>query len=599
MLRWLTKRHKEVAPRKRWRERLTIGLLLNTTVLTAILCASLTVGYYALDVLRNNKLADIWAIMFLELEHEGTELTRRLTKIGAESDFNLKDADAVLEVDKVGALKTISGGLSDVHALDVFGIKSPEVLQDLPTVTVWSRAGERYLVRYEKDTTGEKNDRLYLRKIRPKILALRPAHPVGESALYLVSREGDLLYSSDEKITSFNYSQQPLVQHFIRAPIKQGQFEIAGAGGKVSYGFFTEMPESNLILFSELSKSVALGPIRQIEIRFVLVLVGILALVGLLMQVSLSKIVTPLRELAFIAGKVASGNFDVSPQSSGFGEMMQLNAAFSSMTTGLKARDLRLALLMEEQKEKFRLAGELAIAKRIQENLLPDAPIPRESGLVISAAYVAATECAGDWYHYSFNKVTGETIVVLADVSGHGAGSSVFTAIIAGIFEECRARTKDRFDIEEFLKNVNQVIFKLGRQQWHATMLIARYILGKSELDLVSAGHPMPFLKGKVTGTASVLLPPTSVLGLQAEFKAQVHKREFFSGDSILLFTDGLVEARDRRSKMFSRRRVRDSLQDSPAETGEILNKVLNSWKKYCDGAEQDDDVCIIVMRAA
>ena len=581
----------------KWRSRLTVSQVLTWVSVVSILTASLVAGYYALNVLYQNKLADTWAIMYLELEHEGTLLVRGLNKASIGLGAADSSGDAKLAVKPNGDVESLSGSLNGRLALKDLGVDSPKSLSGLPPINVLSFGGENYLTKYEQNSALDQLGYLSLRKVESKYFQLKPARPASDGALFLMSREGRLLFTNDTSVTEVNVGRRAIVQQFIKAPIKQGQFEIKSPSGDALYGFFAEVPQTNLVLFSEVKKAAAMAPLRQIVLRFFAVLLGILVVVTIILQLPLAKLTAPMRELAELAVSVGEGNFDVSPKLQGFGEITVLSTAFSSMANGLIERDRRVTALMREQTEKMRLAGELAIAKRIQENLLPAAPLPEECGLALAASYVAAAECAGDWYHYAYNPINNETVMVIADVSGHGAGSSVFTAIIAGVFEEYRSRSDALFDIEGFVAKTNIVMHRLGKRQWHATMMAARYVKGSDNLDVVMAGHPLPFFRTP-KGMANVVFPASQALGLDPEFKVVLHKVPFGMGSSLLVFTDGLVEAANPANKMYGRKKIKEQYQRGPDVPHQALEELIDNWKTYLDGTPPNDDVCVIAMKA-
>lgn len=318
-----------------------------------------------------------------------------------------------------------------------------------------------------------------------------------------------------------------------------------------------------------------------------------------LLQIPLMRITAPVRELANIALNVGKGQFDVNPTLKGFGELHVLTSAFSSMATGLVERDKRVAMLMREQADKARLESELAIARRIQENLLPNKDLPKEAGLLVAAEYISAAECAGDWYHFAYNPSLRETIVVIADVCGHGAGSSMFTAIIAGLFEEYRGRVHAPFDLEGFALKTNAVINQLGREQWHATMLLVRYVADSGVMDILLAGHPRPFIK---LSDEKQKLPPiatSGALGMSVVFTPSVQQVPFPKGSTLLAYTDGLTEATNSKKVMFGRKRVRDSVFEGKGEPRVALPRLIDGWRGFLGEATPEDDVCVILMRAA
>jgi serine phosphatase RsbU (regulator of sigma subunit) len=582
------------------RERASLRFIMTWTNIISILAASLIAGYYALTLLYQNKLSDTWAIMFLELEHQGTLLTERLSTIASTREADAI-SDAVFRVPDGKTLMVEQGAFGKDTSLADFNLDGPSLPRDMPAITVLAHSGEAYLARIDQaGTKGER--RLVLRKVAPTNFEVRPAPPASQGALYLLTREGKLLYTSDQTITDVNAVDRMLVQRFIKVPIKQGQMELTSPDGEDFYGFFAEIPKTNIVMFSEIKRSAAMAPVKKIIGRFLAVLTLILVGAVVLLQLPLSKITGPVRELAHMATSVGQGRFDVNPSIKGFGELSVLTKAFSSMASGLVERDRQVAALMQEEAEKGRMEGELAIARRIQENLLPERPLPSEAGLIIASEYISAGECAGDWYHYAYNAKKQETVVVIADVSGHGAGASVFTAVIAGLFDEFRNRDDRPFNMSEFAKSTNDVIFRLGKMQWHATMMIARFVATEPVLDLLLAGHPPPLLRTGLDGETGAISPPlrgSPVLGSSLDFKPTLRQVPFPKGSSLLTYTDGLTEAANAAGKMYLRRRVRETFLKGSGDPREALALLMEDWRGFLVSETPNDDVCVIALRAA
>lgn len=410
-----------------FRQRLTLTTAVCWSVAFAILLAGFLVGYYAVTSLYQNKLIDTWAIMFLELEQQGTRLQEALGKATPQNEA----VDVLFEEGGDGALKPIQGAIGKTLYPKDFGFEGARIAKVLPSVTFVTWAGELFLLSRE-----DSNAKLIrLKKVQPATLRnVFGRRDSQDASLYMVSKEGRLIYSGDSTILETNFLKKTLVQKFIGAPLTHGQLEFKNAEGILYYGFFREIPHSNVIMFSEIEQAKALMSLRTFIYKFILALAAIIASVILLLQYPLIKITRPLRELAALATRVGQGEFSVKPVSVGFGEVSQVSRAFTAMIDGLVTRDRSIQDLMKEQVEKHRIEGELRLAQSIQSNLLPLQNLPESSGIDLKAAYIPATECAGDWYGYHYNPETDESIVAIADVSGHGFGSALFTAIIAGLF---------------------------------------------------------------------------------------------------------------------------------------------------------------------
>lgn len=585
--------------RKQASSGMSLRALLTWTTVISVLTASLIAGYYAFTLLYKNKLNDTWAIMFLELEQQGNLFSDKLSNL-KKSKKIANSEDAELLVDAVGIIEVVSGPFGSDLNLSDFNITEEKSLTDMQAISVFQHAGEAFLV--TSAVVEGNSNRLKLRKIPQKIFQITPAPPASQGVIYLLTREGRVLYASDSNITELNVISRPLVQKFIAAPISQGQLEYEDSENRSLYGFFSEIPGSNIIMFSEVYQSTAMAPVKKIVVQFLSVLLLILIGVIVLLQLPLSKIIAPVRDLVQMAKMVGHGKFDVKPRSQGFGELSILNTAFSDMAKGLVDRDQRVSALMKEQVEKVRLERELDIARRIQENLLPLVALPKESKVEIAAEYISAAECAGDWYHYFYDPINKETVVVVADVSGHGAGSSMFTAVIAGLFDDSRCSAVGSFDLAMFAKKANDVIYRLGRQNWHASMVMLKFSNVKETLDILLAGHPPPLIKLGAKGSIDARktpFPGSTLLGTSLEFKPLLREIQFPSGSAVMVYTDGLTEALNPKGNAFSRRRVHSSFVEGGTSPRDTMAHLLQNWRDHVSNHDLIDDVCVVTLSAS
>jgi sigma-B regulation protein RsbU (phosphoserine phosphatase) len=358
-------------------------------------------------------------------------------------------------------------------------------------------------------------------------------------------------------------------------------------------------------MFSEVEKRTIIASIYEVLTRFILVLAGIIVATLLVMQLPLRKVTRPLREMTNLALKLGQGDFSVRMASEAYGELRILSRAFTTMTENLIQRDDSIRRLMIEHDLKVRMEGELEIARKIQGNLLPEGKIPPNSGLEIVATYQPAGECAGDWYNYFFNDSVNESIVVIVDVSGHGAGSSMFTAMVAALFEQYKNAGDGHFPTEDFLKGANRVIYRLGKKAWHATITIVRHVKGSEKLEVFFGGHTAAFFFGgkdsaEKSPKGKKLQKGSQPLGISEEFPIVSEEYDFPPGTRLLLYTDGLTEARNHADKSWGEKALRDvfvSSRKRPLQ--QSLLEILGQWETFRDGRGLLDDACVILLRAA
>jgi serine phosphatase RsbU (regulator of sigma subunit) len=592
-----------------WLKRQSLSSLLLMMVLSGIILASTVIGSYGINTLYENKLRDTWAIMFLELEQRGNTLSRKIqTYPFAGNDAKKSGMTKTPNVLKFGSdntLKSILGNMPSTMNLKELGLKSNSLNSPWNVLQIH---GIEYLAKIVDAQNGSKllkqklgkGQYLFLWKLKIAQWLKNADNAPDETVTYTFTREGKLLYTNRSNITTANFANRPLVQNFIKNPIAQGQTEYKTSTDESMYGFFQEVPNTNVITMVETSKYVALGAIKKIITRSVIVLLIVLVLSALFIQWPLKYTIGPIRELVENSARIAKGEFGIKTKNAGFGELKVLADTFDDMSTNLLKRDEEIKLLMIEQQEKVRLEKEIAIASSIQNNLLPQESLPIESGIELAATYIPAEECAGDWYQHYFDKSENETIIAMSDVSGHGAGSSMFTAIIASVFEQTKQMTGP-FNMGKFADSVCNSIFSIGKGGWHSTSIIIRHKHDKEELDLLFCGHPFPFVKYPDGSEfkSSFVNGRSNILGLTEKANPKAVTIPFPKGSCLFMYTDGLTEAENPKGKQFGVREIRKILEKQDSSPKQLISELENSWNKYRDGVKADDDICMISMRAS
>lgn len=585
-----------------WFASMNISLLLSLGVGLSVLGASLVVGFFAFRLLREHKMTDTWAIMFLELERQGMILSDSLAasiKLGQRPD-----AEYIWNSHS-HRLELVSGPLPRRLQLKDLGMEPEALSVQWPDLMVIQIDGEKFLAQSRQESLLARSQMISLWSLNSKVFSrLLGAKSSRSGNIYIMTREGRVIASTSSSITVANVAGRPLVQQFIRSPLTRGEMEFRASSGEEMFGFFYEIPRSNILLFSEVEKSAVVAAIYKALSQFLMILGGIIATTLLVMQLPLRRVTGPLKEMASLALKLGQGDFSVRTSGSAFGELQILSNAFTTMTENLIARDESIRRLMREHDLKVRMEGELEIARQIQGNLLPDSKISRESGLEVEAIYLPAGECAGDWYSHHYNPKSGESVLVIVDVSGHGAGSSMFTAMIAGLFHQYKERLEDHFPVVEFTQSANKVIGGLGKGAWHATMTIITHRKGSSKIDVLFAGHTPAFYyhgsdKTKASSVGKMLQKGSQPLGLINDFQIVTGQYDFPSGSGLILYTDGLTEAKNRSGKMWGTRSLREAfVAGRYRRTDQNLREILDLWEDFRNGEPLHDDACVVMVRA-
>lgn len=588
--------------------RITISRWITGIVIAGFLVATAALGYMALSILSENKRRDFWAMIFMTAEIRGSQISRALQQAAGMNDPEIRSRPAAV-------LKAMPDGTF----LVVWGAGSGDRLQPAElklqgtsmrarySLLSWkgrnfvAQAGEqRTLVDLMGSSADMNAEYQFLWPVNLLRLFGAEASASGPGVFYAVTTEGNLLVSTSRDITAANFAARRLVQRFAGNKFRQGQLEYVDPAGREMLGVFFEVPDSNIVLFSETPKDRALAPVYQLRRRYAVLSLLTMILTVLVVLYALRPVVNPMADLVRVAAGISSGDFSVRPALKGIGETEILNMAFLNMAKDLEARDLAINMLHEQQKGKIRLEAELAVAKSIQDNFMPRDAIAPESHVLISTAYSPAAEAAGDWYSYAYDHETGESVVAIADVSGHGAGSAMFTAIIAGMFEYHRRISVGKsFPVEDFFRGCNHLILTLGRTKWHATMQLALWTRGQEEIVFWNAGHPPAIVTHAGEGKEPAILAPESqVVGMAPEFTLGRETAAFGNGSSILFYTDGLLEGANQEGVQFGQRRIlRACRAASSGIPQQFVEKLMADWQKHLAGVPQDDDVCVMVMQ--
>ena len=568
-------------------------------------------------LLSENKLRDVWAILFLELERRAGDLSQQLTQ----NTTATGGTPTVVDVDKSGGFHLLSGPALPATNLKDFGI---ERFEDL---TSWnllvnvrgdtkSDGAKAALPTYAgKVSAGKGKRRLTLTPFRNRVRLANAGNVAKSSSIYVISRQSRLIYANTSDITEKNVLERLLVQKFISLPAWQGQMDLVDAEGNRFYGFFHEVPGTNLTVFAETSKSAVTSAVTAATRRLIITLLVTMASAIFLLQVPLFFLLRPVSNLVRVAKAVAGGDFDAKPERYGFGEVRSLAEAFSEMTGALKRRDDTITKLMREQVDKLRLENEIALARSIQDSLLPIEPLAAASGLDVSARYQPAGEVAGDWYGYFHDEKRNASIVAIVDISGHGAGASMFTAITASIFEDFRINFTATGEPRNFFINLNRNLRRYGRGKWSATAQLVVYYKGESILEVLNAGHPPTILSalpkdlaevasGKpdaaAPGFAALSKTASNLLGLSEELTLAVQRVPFPVGRAAVLYTDGLSERRDPAGKVFGVRRIAGTLGKIQRRSPDsLIDGLMNAAEAHARRNVPDDDVCVVVLRSA
>lgn len=250
------------------------------------------------------------------------------------------------------------------------------------------------------------------------------------------------------------------------------------------------------------------------------------------------------------------------------------------------------ALLFNETLEKQKLEKDLETARNIQKNLLPKS-VPKLNSFDISAFNKSARQVGGDYY--DLVKISSEELLfAIGDVSGKGVPAALLMANLQAFLKSI---CKQGIPLQKATDFINDLVSDNTTNGSFITFFWGILNDRTKELTYVNAGHNPPLLirnkeikklktGGMILGVMQTLIPYNSeTIQLQKD-------------DLLVFFTDGITEAMDPDYKEYTDERLEElSLKSTELDSQQIMDRVMEDVKIYTKGAEQSDDITLIIVK--
>jgi serine phosphatase RsbU (regulator of sigma subunit) len=268
----------------------------------------------------------------------------------------------------------------------------------------------------------------------------------------------------------------------------------------------------------------------------------------------------------------------------------QIAEEWSESTGALEATRQRLE---QEMIERERAEQELQVARRIQQASLPD-EVPELEGWQISPYFRPAREVGGDFYEF-FELRDGQLGFAVGDATGKGVPAAlVMTATCAFLGG---VATASGASPGEVLAQVNEAMLARIPPNMFVTCFYGVLDPKSGHFSYANAGHNLPcccHLEGPSTELSARGMP----LGLMSGMSYEEKETILTVGESVLFYTDGLIEAHNPQGEMFGTRRLRSLLSDRfEGRRGLSATLVEELYSFTGDGWEQEDDITLLTLR--
>ena len=246
----------------------------------------------------------------------------------------------------------------------------------------------------------------------------------------------------------------------------------------------------------------------------------------------------------------------------------------------------------EKLEAERRIAQELDIAKQVQARLFPQT-VPPLRTLDYGGMCLQARAVGGDYYDF-LNFGRDRVGIVICDISGKGIAAALLMANFQANLRSQSAVAAD--EPERFLQSVNQLFFANSVESAYATLFFAEYNDSTRRMHYANCGHYSGLLL-RSSGKLEHLDSTSTVLGLFPQWNCSIADCELAAGDTLALYTDGILDALNKAGEEYGEDRLVAALKrHCKLEAKQIIDTVVAEVRGF--GAdEQLDDITLIVAK--
>lgn len=246
--------------------------------------------------------------------------------------------------------------------------------------------------------------------------------------------------------------------------------------------------------------------------------------------------------------------------------------------------------------EKERIGTELALATRIQSDMLPNIfpPFPERKEFDIFASMTPAKEVGGDFYDF-FLIDDDHLGLVMADVSGKGVPAALFMMMSKILVNNYAMMGGSPSKV---LEQVNNAICKNNEEDMFVSVWFGILTISTGQVVAANAGHEYPILR-KADGEFEILKDPHGlVVGGMEDMTYKEYEFTLEKGGTLFLYTDGVAEATDAKNEQFGMDRILETLNREPdAAPRRILETMQSAVEDFVGEAPQFDDLTMMALK--
>jgi serine phosphatase RsbU (regulator of sigma subunit)/CHASE2 domain-containing sensor protein len=257
--------------------------------------------------------------------------------------------------------------------------------------------------------------------------------------------------------------------------------------------------------------------------------------------------------------------------------------------------------LQVQREQAAKVRGEMEAARRIQMGILPDVreKFVHESRLDIAAQVEPAKQVGGDLYD-CFMLDEHRAFFAIGDVCGKGVPASLFMAISKTLCKSLALRVEPgELDPGALVRQANMEISRDNPEMLFVTAFVGVLDLRTGELSYCNAGHDRPLVFAPGSAPRELGSTRAPAICVVENFAYQTNRQRLTAGEFLCVFTDGVTEAFNPAEEAYGKARLDAVLRGThpDASARQILDAVSASVHAFATGAEQSDDLTLMVLR--
>ncbi len=261
---------------------------------------------------------------------------------------------------------------------------------------------------------------------------------------------------------------------------------------------------------------------------------------------------------------------------------------------------LENARLFQETLEKQKLEEELALAREIQQKLLPK-DAPKLSGYELAAINIPTQQVGGDYFDY-FSIDANRYVLTIADVSGKGVPAALLMSNLQAMLH---AMMTADVPLEKIVARINTAVHANTTYDKFITFFVGVLDVSTHTFTYVNGGHNPPYLFHKIADAGSdlnfqLLEKGGLLLGMFPGVPYEVETITLQSGDALIMYTDGVSEAMNTKEEEFGEPRIEQAIRTRRLQSGlsaaALIDAITTEVKQFTAGQPQSDDITLLAL---